>query len=165
MPNPGQPTVKLGDTGDAVSQAQRALRRTPNASLAVDGVFGPLTETATKEFQYSVTLPQTGVVDEPTWNALPNGNPMPILQEGATGTVVRSLQEVLTRGAFGTWNTTPKGIDGIFGPNTKEAVRAFQSWARLDPDGIVGQETWDAATSLELMVGLQHTVGVQPVAT
>jgi peptidoglycan hydrolase-like protein with peptidoglycan-binding domain len=163
MPNPGQPVVQSGDSGDAVSQAQRALRRTPDTTLAVDGVFGSLTETATKEFQQSVGLPVTGVVDEATWEALPNGNAMPILSEGSKGAVVRSLQEVLTRGAFGLWNTTPKGIDGIFGPNTAASVRAFQSWARLEADGVVGQETWDAATSLEFMVGLQHVVGVQPV--
>lgn len=159
MTNPGQPTVKSGDTGAAVSQAQRALRRTPNTSLVVDGIFGPLTETATKEFQTSAGLPATGVVDEATWTALPNGNPMPVLSEGSTGLAVRSLQEVLTRGAFGLWETTPKGIDGVFGPNTAAAVRAFQAWARLAPDGIVGQQTWDAATALEFMVGLEYAIG------
>jgi peptidoglycan hydrolase-like protein with peptidoglycan-binding domain len=164
MSNTGQPTVKYGDTGDAVSQAQRALRRTPNTTLVVDAYFGPLTETATKEFQQSVGLPVTGVVDDATWQVLPNGNAMPILSQGSKGLSVRSLQEVLTRGAYGLWETTPKGVDGIFGPNTAASVRAFQKWARLEPDGVVGQQTWDAATSLEFMVGLQHVVGVQPVA-
>src|SRR5262245_8792004 len=163
MSNLGQPVVQNGSTGEAVSQAQRALRRTPNTTLVVDGVFGPNTETATKEFQQQVGLPVTGIVDQATWKALPNGDPMPKLSEGSKGDAVRSLQEVLTRGAFGLWKTTPKGIDGIFGPNTAASVRAFQSWARLDPDGVVGQETWDAATSLEFMVGLQYTLGVQPV--
>jgi peptidoglycan hydrolase-like protein with peptidoglycan-binding domain len=156
VPNPGQPTVHVGDSGDAVRQAQRALRRTPNTSLEVDGVFGSLTETATKEFQEQAGLPVTGVVDEATWAALPTGNPMPKLSEGATGPAVRSLQAVLTNGAAGLWGTTPKGVDGTYGPNTEAAVRAFQTWARLDADGIVGQSTWDAATSLEFMVGLQH---------
>jgi peptidoglycan hydrolase-like protein with peptidoglycan-binding domain len=163
MTNYGQPVVKIGDTGDAVRQAQRALRRTPNTSLAVDGDFGPLTEAATKEFQQSAELSPTGVVDEPTWLALPSGLPMPTLSEGSEGAAVTSLQEVLTRGAIGLWQTTPKGIDGEFGPNTAASVRAFQQWARLEPDGVVGQKTWDAATSLEFMVGLQHTIGVQPV--
>ena len=165
MANPGQPTVQNGDTGDAVSQAQRALRRTPNTSLVVDGVFGSLTETATKEFQQSIGLPVTGIVDTPTWDALPNGNPMPVLSQGSSGAAVRSLQEVLTKGAFGLWETTPQGIDGIFGPNTDASVRAFQAWARLPVDGVVGQKTWDAASSLEFSVGLQHAVGVMPVQT
>jgi peptidoglycan hydrolase-like protein with peptidoglycan-binding domain len=158
MPNAGWPEVKLGDSGDAVKQAQRGLRRTPNTSLVVDGQFGSLTEAATKEFQQSVGLQPTGVVDEATWNLLPNGSPMPTLREGSKGDAVRGLQEVLTRGAFGLWQVTPNGIDGEFGPNTAASVRAFQTWARLEADAIVGQKTWDAATSLEFMVGLQYTV-------
>src|SRR5688572_17018321 len=98
MPNAGWPEVKVGDSGDAVKQAQRGLRRTPNTTLVVDGQFGSLTEAATKEFQQSVGLQPTGVVDEATWNLLPNGSPMPVLSEGSKGDAVRSLQEVLTRG-------------------------------------------------------------------
>jgi peptidoglycan hydrolase-like protein with peptidoglycan-binding domain len=164
MANTGQPTVHTGDTGDSVRQAQRALRRTPNTSLVVDGEFGPLTEAATKEFQQAEGLPVTGVVDEATWKALPDGNPMPTLQQGSSGGVVRSLQLILTEGAFGLWETTPHGIDGVFGPNTDASVRAFQTWARIAVDGVVGQQTWDAATALEFMVGLRYVVGAQPAA-
>jgi peptidoglycan hydrolase-like protein with peptidoglycan-binding domain len=156
MANAGWPQVQIGDSGDAVKQAQRGLRRTPNTSLVVDGQFGPLTEAATKEFQQQVGLPVTGIVDEATWTKLPNGSPMPALREGSAGDAVRSLQTVLTNGAFGLWDVTPKGIDGEFGPNTAASVRAFQTWARLEADGVVGQKTWDAATSLEFMVGLQY---------
>lgn len=159
MSNPGQPTVAKGDSGDAVRQAQRALRRTPNTTLVVDGSFGPLTETATKDFQQQAGLPPTGVVDAATWAALPNGNPMPVLSEGAAGPVVKSLQQILTSGAAGLWEVTPKSVDGTFGPNTAASVRAFQSWARLTADGVVGQKTWDAATALEFMVGLQYVQG------
>ena len=159
MPNAGWPQVQVGDSGDAVKQAQRGLRRTPNTSLAVDGQFGSQTEAATKEFQQRAGLPVTGVVDEATWAKLPNGGPMPTLREGSTGEAVRALQTVLTGGAFGLWGVTPKGIDGEFGPNTAASVRAFQQWARLEADAVVGQKTWDAATSLEFMVGLQFVIG------
>jgi peptidoglycan hydrolase-like protein with peptidoglycan-binding domain len=165
MANAGQPTVSRGDTGEAVEQAQRALRRTPDTSLEVDGIFGPSTEASTKDFQQRAGLPVTGVVDEATWNALPDGNPMPLLREGSKGDVVRALQTILTMGAFGLWKTTPQGVDGVFGANTDASVRAFQTWARIEVDGIVGPDTWNATTALEFMVGLQHTVGVQPVAT
>lgn len=157
MANAGWPQVQIGDSGDAVKQAQRGLRRTPNTSLVVDGQFGPLTEAATKQFQEEAGLPVTGVVDEATWTLLPNGSPMPTLREGSEGDAVRALQTVLTNGAFGLWTVTPKGIDGEFGPNTAASVRAFQKWARLEEDAIVGQKTWDAATALEFMVGLQYT--------
>jgi peptidoglycan hydrolase-like protein with peptidoglycan-binding domain len=164
MANYGFPTVGLGDTGEPVSQAQRALRRTPNTTLEVDGIFGPLTEAATKEFQQAEGMPVTGVVDEVTWKALPDGNPMPTLQQGSQGDAVSSLQKILTDGAYGLWGTTPQGVDGVFGPNTAASVRAFQHWAGLEPDGIVGPKTWNAPLSLEFVVGLQHTLGVQAVA-
>jgi peptidoglycan hydrolase-like protein with peptidoglycan-binding domain len=163
MPNPPMPTVQHGDTGEAVAQAQRALRRTPNLGLDVDGEFGPLTETATKEFQKQAGLPVTGVVDEATWQALPTGLPMPVLKRGAKGDVVRNLQTVLTMGAFELWKTTPQGVDGDFGGNTETSVRAFQTWARIDVDGIVGPQTWDALSGLEFVVGIQHSVGVTPI--
>ena len=53
MPNPGQPTIASGATGDAVRRLQRALRRTPILGLVVDGVFGPTTEAAVRDFQQS----------------------------------------------------------------------------------------------------------------
>ncbi|WP_426512752.1 peptidoglycan-binding domain-containing protein [Dactylosporangium sp. McL0621] len=164
MPNPSMPTVQYGDKGEAVSQAQRALRRTPNLTLEVDGDFGSKTEAATKEFQKQAGLPVTGVVDEATWQALPTGLPMPTLRKGAKGDLVRNLQTILTMGAFDLWKTTPQGIDGNFGSNTEASVRAFQAWARIGVDGIVGPETWNTLSALEFVVGIQHTVGVMPAA-
>lgn len=34
--------------------------------------------------------------------------------------------------------------DGLWGPNTKRAVKAFQSYNNLSADGIVGPNTWYA---------------------
>ena len=93
MPNPGQPTIALGAAGDAVRRLQRALRRTPILGLVVDGVFGPTTEAAVRDFQQGASLPVDGVVGPLTWSALPDGRPMPRLEEGSIGAVVRSLQE------------------------------------------------------------------------
>jgi peptidoglycan hydrolase-like protein with peptidoglycan-binding domain len=163
MPNPGQPTISPGATGNAVLQLQRALRRTPNLGIAVDGVFGPATETAVKEFQQGAGLVADGIVGPLTWAALPNGAPMPILSEGASGAVVRSLQQVLSNGASGAWNTSPGAIDGEFGPKTKASVQAFQTWGGVTSDGIVGDLTWAvslhaANATLETAVGLQYAV-------
>ena len=38
MPNPGEPIISQGSTGDAVRRAQRALRRTLNLGIVVDGI-------------------------------------------------------------------------------------------------------------------------------
>jgi peptidoglycan hydrolase-like protein with peptidoglycan-binding domain len=162
MPNPGQPTISLGATGDAVRRLQRALRRTPMWGFVVDGVFGPATEAAVKEFQQG-SLVADGVVGPLTWAALPSGAPMPRLQEGSSGEVVKSLQQVLTTGAPGGWNILPGAIDGSFGAATKASVQAFQTWGGVTSDGIVGDQTWGvqlgaAGATLESEVGLQDAV-------
>ena len=164
MANPGQPTISLGATGDAVKRLERALRRTPNPGLTVDGVFGPQLETAVKQFQQGAGLTVDGIVGPATWAALPDGGPMPTLQEGSTGAVVNSLQTLLTNGAPGQWNTTPQGIDGNFGPHTKAAVVAFQAWGGVVQDEVVGDQTWAvslhaASATLETAVGLQFVTG------
>ena len=116
-----------------------------------------------KDFQSGSGLTADGVVGPQTWAALPDG-PMPVLQEGSTGAVVKSLQDVLTNGAQGEWNITPGGIDGDFGPKTKKSVEAFQKWAEVKVDGIVGDNTWGASlhaagATLESQVGLQFVLG------
>ena len=163
MPNPGQPTIHPGASGNVVRRAQRALRRTPNLGLVVDGVFGPATETAVQQFQGGEGLAVDGVVGPATWHALPDGGPMPRLQKGSTGAVVHSLQALLTNGA-GQWGTGPGAIDGDFGPQTKASVKAFQTWGGVASDGIVGDRTWSvslhaASATLETQVGLQFVIG------
>ena len=164
MANPGQPTISLGATGDVVKRLQRALRRTPNEGLRVDGVFSPLIETAVKEFQQGVGLTADGIVGPLTWAALPDGGPMPVLSEGSSGAVVTSLQNLLTNGAPGQWVTTPQGIDGSFGPHTRASVEALQKWGGVAVDGIVGDDTWAvslhaASATLETAVGLGYVIG------
>jgi peptidoglycan hydrolase-like protein with peptidoglycan-binding domain len=161
--NPGQPTIAPGATGEPVRRLQRALRRTPDPALAVDGSFGPQTERALKEFQQGNGLTVDGICGPLTWAKLPDGGPMPVLQDGSEGQVVRRLQEVLTNGAPGQWGTTPQGVDGIFGPHTKASVEAFQRWGGVAQDGIVGDQTWAvslhaASATLETEVGLQFVV-------
>jgi len=56
-----------------------------------------------------------------------------------TGVDVQELQERLKTLGFG-----PQRIDGVYGPETAEAVRRFQESEGLTPDGIVGLETWAA---------------------
>jgi peptidoglycan hydrolase-like protein with peptidoglycan-binding domain len=163
MPNPGQPTISPGATGDAVRRLQRALRRTPNPGITVSGIFNAQTETAVKEFQQGAGLVEDGIVGPLTWNALPDGGPMPTLKEGSTGDVVSSLQTVLTNGADGQWVTLPLGIDGEFGPNTRASVEAFQTWAGVNADGIVGDQTWSvslhaAGATLESAVGFSFVL-------
>ena len=59
-----------------------------------------------------------------------------LVQEGDTGENVRSVQYLLNAHDFSLT------VDGIFGPNTNEAVRTFQSDHHLTVDGKVGDQTW-----------------------
>ena len=58
---------------------------------------------------------------------------MKVLKLGSKGEEVRVLQRSLSLTA-----------DGIFGPKTESAVKAFQSGHGLVADGIVGSKTWAA---------------------
>lgn len=59
-------TVRAGDDGEAVKAVQTLL---PGA-LTVDGVFGPITDAAVREFQTMFVPPVDGVVGPLTWHAL-----------------------------------------------------------------------------------------------
>jgi peptidoglycan hydrolase-like protein with peptidoglycan-binding domain len=62
-------TARRGDTGDYVKAAQNELNR-HGESLAVDGIFGNLTDAAAREFQKSVHLTVDGIVGPNTWRGL-----------------------------------------------------------------------------------------------
>ena len=68
-----------------------------------------------------------------------SSSPLQLLKEGSSGPVVKQLQQRLQEKGF-----NPGSIDGVFGLGTKAAVRAFQKANGLEPDGIVGQQTWKA---------------------
>ncbi|WP_405963580.1 peptidoglycan-binding protein [Streptomyces sp. NBC_00723] len=58
---------------------------------------------------------------------------------GAVGPEVAEAQCLLRRAGI-----SPGGIDGMFGPLTQRAVKAFQTRAGLAVDGAVGPDTWKA---------------------
>lgn len=69
--------------------------------------------------------------------------PAPILSSGAgygereeAQPSVRALQRSLRRAGYGV------GVDGLFGPQTASALRAFQEDSGLIPDAVAGPRTW-----------------------
>jgi peptidoglycan hydrolase-like protein with peptidoglycan-binding domain len=52
---------------------------------------------------------------------------------------VSELQRLLAAKGF-----DPGPVDGIFGPRTAAAVKAYQRSRRLVVDGVVGPKTWGA---------------------
>ena len=65
-------------------------------------------------------------------------SPWPEVKSGSNGHPIKTLQYLL--GARG------RGVvvDGVFGPRTEAAVKAFQASRGLAADGIVGPVTWPA---------------------
>ena len=149
-------TIKLGDTGDDVKRLQRAFARMKGLGPDdVDGVFGPRTEQAVKDFQQSNGLVADGVVGPITWSKIhPYREASPTLQARSLGPVVAMLQSVLKTG-FG----YAGAIDGIFGPATEAVVRQYQTNSGLPVTGIMDERTWLAAAgaagaTLESLSGL-----------
>jgi peptidoglycan hydrolase-like protein with peptidoglycan-binding domain len=62
-------TVQQGDTGDAVRAVQRQIRARINRP-AVDGVFGPVTDSLVRAFQGAAELTADGIVGPLTWHEL-----------------------------------------------------------------------------------------------
>lgn len=63
----------------------------------------------------------------------------PVLSKGSSGAEVTTLQNKLkSRGAF------PYTVDGIFGSQTENAVKAFQTAQGIPASGTVDAQTWAA---------------------
>lgn len=64
--------LTVGSTGSKVLQMQEQLLRISQAypalpSITPDGIFGNATQEAVRTFQRIFGLPETGIVDYPTW--------------------------------------------------------------------------------------------------
>ncbi len=65
-----QENLAVGNAGPDVAEAQCLLRRAGISPGGIDGIFGPLTEHAVKEFQKRAGLVVDGMVGPHTWKAL-----------------------------------------------------------------------------------------------
>ena len=63
-------------------------------------------------------------------------SPWPVVQNGSQGHPIRTLQLLLRAHGH---NLT---VDGMFGPATEAAVKAFQTSKGMTADGIMSAQTW-----------------------
>ncbi len=119
-------------------------------SGGADGTFGSSTHRAVTLVQRVNGLPETGVVDAATASVLgltgsasSPSTPAPagtVVQLGASGAAVQRVQQLLIKAGV----NVVGGADGVFGPQTRRAVTAFQGLHGLPQTGNVDTAT-DAA--------------------
>ena len=125
------PTQSLGNRGENVRAIQGFLVARGETS-PLDGVFGTETAAAVASFQVSRGLSSDGVVDGATWWALV----VPV-RGGSSGEAVTVLQRQL--------NAKRKAglsVDGVLGPATRTAVRAFRSHVGMRVTSAIKRKAW-----------------------
>jgi peptidoglycan hydrolase-like protein with peptidoglycan-binding domain len=137
--------LRPGDSGVAVADVQNYLATLGYFDGESSLFFGPATEDAVRRFQADNGQVVDGIVGPSTLEEIlinigpPSLVPRENLRLNDAGTQVLELQRRL---ADLGWFT---GVEtGFFGPETEEAVIAFQVARGITADGIVGQETADA---------------------
>jgi peptidoglycan hydrolase-like protein with peptidoglycan-binding domain len=113
----------------------RGLYRGP-----IDGITGPATQKAIRKLQAHARITVDGVVGPKTRRALGRFARHRLgqrqLHRGNAGWDVASLQFRLAEHGF-----PSATFDGVFGPHIDAALRHFQEYAGLKPDGVAGPDT------------------------
>ena len=169
---PGYP-LRLGMVGENVARVQVMLNRVsrdypaiPKIPTPVSGQFDEATEQAVHKFQEVFSLTPDGVVGNATWYKLvflyvgvqrlselaSQGQTYyniiyqapDQLQEGDQNSGVQLLQYLLSVVSEFYDMIPPAAADGIFGPQTRQSVLAFQQLTGLPQTGAVDRATWEA---------------------
>ncbi len=162
--------LQRGSTGNDVLRIQTRLNRISTNYPAIpkianeNGFFGDSTEAAVREFQEIFNLAVDGIVGKATWykiqfiyNGIKRLNQLDsegltladvsrqfpeVLREGDSGNFVRVIQLLLSFVSTYEESVPFIAVTGYYGPETTSAVRSFQQTYGLDPDGIMGVNTY-----------------------
>lgn len=146
----------------AISFVDDRITRVP-----ADGIFGGDTLRAVEEYQRTRGLPDTGIVDKRTWDALyaeyrelntlterpPSPSFFPSSPEGYEAAIGErssfvALLQLLLRELKTVYDDLPEiSIDGIFGSETESAVKLFQELNGLPANGRADLATWNRLIS------------------
>ncbi|MEG1929591.1 MAG: peptidoglycan-binding protein [Anaerovorax sp.] len=148
--------------------------------LLITGIYDQGTINGVVAFQKNNNLPESGEVDDYTWNLIYecyrgiidtvfganlqrtiNAEPFPgeILRIGSKGDSVRTLQQYLNTVSQTVTTISPVAVTGFFGDSTQNAVKEFQDWVALPQSGSVGRVTWN-----ELINAFKDTVSTGTAA-
>lgn len=153
-------TIKLNNTGDAVTALQERLQFLGYYDGKITGVYDKATQTAVKSFQKKNGVKVDGLAGAKTQEALfndqavdstskvtaapvtatpkptPTVTPSALVKKGTQGEDARLVQQRLKDLGY-----LAGKADGIFGAESVEALRTFQKQHDLSPDGMCGSDT------------------------
>lgn len=161
----------MQERAQAIREVQRYLGRIALADdripfVAQDGIFGVQTRAAVQAFQQAYGLPVTGQVDAVTFAALAEvdravreyadrGEGITVLQNGQQQLGPQSdaediyvLQAILGRLHQNGYLPDAVPIDGIYGPETKRAVRYLRRIGNLPEGETVDRAAWNVISAL-----------------
>lgn len=153
-------------------------------AVNIDGYFGPETTASVIEFQKTMNLPPSGIVNQETWNAMYRivyGRLLTLPVEeifipsirfmgveyregmGAEYPGVLILEEMLLYLSTVLPEIPPVEADGNFDSATVAAVVAFQNLYGLEPTGVVNEDTWNMIVNVygNLRYGRETTTNNQ----
>ena len=179
---PGYPIIR-GDRGNEVALIQTALNEISNnypaiPKVTVDGIFGENTENAVRTFQQIFSLTPDGIVGLATWYKLAflyvgirrlselNSRGQEFLNldyqytgtvsPGDTGLKVTVAQYILSVLSQFYYTIPDVNIDGIYGTDSENAVKAFQKTFDLPVTGVITAGVWDQM--YKAFVGINETL-------
>lgn len=140
------PTANAGKAAERdplVEAVQSALKSAGSYSGPVDGALGPQTKAAIAAFQRSTGRTGSGIPTPDLPGAIKSAPhlgqagavppaPTPPPQNPVDVARVAAVQEALARAAYGQLRS-----DGVFGPQTEQAIRRFQEEHGLTPTGAI----------------------------
>ncbi len=159
-------TLRIGSAGETVRQMQLRLIQLGYLSGSADGIYGNGTANAVSRFQRASKLTPDGIAGSETLTALysssavttptlaPTAAPVAatLLKIGDRGDDVRQMQQTLVALGY------LRAADGVYGLQTYNAVKSFQSRNSLTSDGVAGKMTLTRLNS-------SNAIGAETVIT
>ncbi len=153
---PPAPPAARRITRDDVAVVQRRLNALGFDAGRPDGMLGPRTRTALRDWQDSAGLPVTGEIDSRVMAHLAEADLAtvpPRTGERAPLNVVGEVQSTLRAAGY---DVGP--VDGSMGPRTREAIRAYQ---RSHAMPVTGRVSPELLAAMDIPVDGQQRAGVR----
>lgn len=130
-------TVVYNEYNARVEELQKYLKLLGYKINRPDGKFGQSSRDAVAKFQEEDGLKVTRLVDKQTWERIQYYIRSPLVNKHAINGL--AIQKVLQEAGY-----DPGPLDGHLGPLAQKALKRFQKDNDLEPDGLIGLETFRA---------------------